>query len=178
MKNLKKFNEKWDYTPGKVADHELAEEIANDLLPRFQKMREEGKKVTVADFDKYMEERGATFELSDSVMNILVSNGFDFDVEEDEEADLPEPYLNESISDALLIAYLILFIKWRDLTPEKMMSNLKSWILPFSKFLSSYGYPIDTDVLEYKFDTLVKSAFDKIDKAGDFVHSKFRRNRL
>lgn len=92
MKHLKKFNEGWDYVPGKEADHELAEEIANDLLPRFKKMREDGQQVTVADFDKYMEERGATFELSDSIMNILVSDGFDFDVEEDDE-EYPEPFL-------------------------------------------------------------------------------------
>jgi DNA recombination-dependent growth factor C len=94
MKKIKKFNEKWDYNPGKVADHELAEEIVDDLLPRFQKMREEGERITVSDFDKYMEERGATFELCDSVMNILVNRGFDFDIEKDGEMDLPEPYLN------------------------------------------------------------------------------------
>ena len=36
MRHLKKFNEDWKYVPGKQADNELAEEIANDLLPRFQ----------------------------------------------------------------------------------------------------------------------------------------------
>ena len=73
-----------------------AEEIANDLLPRFQKMREEGQQVTVADFDKYMEERGATFELSDSVMNMLVEMGFDFDIEKDD-VEVEEPFLKESL---------------------------------------------------------------------------------
>ena len=96
MRHLKKFNEDWKYVPGKQADNELAEEIANDLLPRFQKMREEGQQVTVADFDKYMEERGATFELSDSVMNMLVEMGFDFDIEKDD-VEVEEPFLKESL---------------------------------------------------------------------------------
>lgn len=97
MKHLKKFNENWKYVPGKKADHELAEEIANDLFPRFQKMRREGQQVTVADFDKYMEERGATFELSDSVMNMLVEMGFDFDIEKDD-VEVEEPFLKESLN--------------------------------------------------------------------------------
>jgi hypothetical protein len=63
----------------------LGEEIAQDLLPRFQKMRSEGQIVTVADFDKYMEERGADSELSDSVMHYLVNMGFDFDIEGEDE---------------------------------------------------------------------------------------------
>lgn len=63
----------------------LGEEIAQDLLPRFQKMRSEGQIVTVADFDKYMEERGADSELSDSVMHYLVNMGFDFDVQGEDE---------------------------------------------------------------------------------------------
>lgn len=83
MKHLKKINEHWKYVSSKQADYELAKEIANDLFPRFQKMRKEGKRITVDFFDKYMEERGATFELSDSVMNILVEMGFDFDIEQD-----------------------------------------------------------------------------------------------
>lgn len=61
----------------------LGEEIAQDLLPRFQKMRSEGQIVTVADFDKYMEERGADSELSDSVMHYLVNMGFDFSIEDE-----------------------------------------------------------------------------------------------
>ena len=63
----------------------LGEEIAQDLLPRFQKMRSEGQVVTVSDFDKYMEERGADSELSDSVMGYLVNMGFDFDIEGEED---------------------------------------------------------------------------------------------
>jgi DNA recombination-dependent growth factor C len=93
MRKIKKFNEEWGYNPGKKADHELAEEIVNDLLPRFQKMREEGKQITISYFDKYMKERGASFELSDSVMNILVDRGFDFDIEKDEDIDFTEPYI-------------------------------------------------------------------------------------
>lgn len=72
----------------------MVEEIANDLFPRFEKMREEGKKVTVDFFDKYMQERGATFELSDSVMNVLIEMGFDFDTEQDR-VEIEEPFLKK-----------------------------------------------------------------------------------
>lgn len=73
MKHLKTFE--------KYEEIDLGEEIAQDLLPRFQKMRSEGQLVTGSDFDKYMEERGADSELSDSVMHSLVKMGFDFDIE-------------------------------------------------------------------------------------------------
>lgn len=85
MKHLKKFNEGWDYNPSVVADNDLAQDIANDILPRLQKMRSEGKFVTTEVFDEYMKERGSSFELSDSVMNILVDMGFDFDIIKSEE---------------------------------------------------------------------------------------------
>lgn len=77
MKYLKTFE--------RFEESNLGEEIAQDLLPRFQKMREEGQTVTVADFDRYMEERGADAELSDSVLHYLVNIGFDFDIEGEDE---------------------------------------------------------------------------------------------
>lgn len=93
MKYLKKFNEhKFD----ELSD--LGEDIATDLLGRFQKMREEGKIVTVDDFDKYMSERGADSDLSHSVMNHLVNMGFDFDIEKEEDEEYPEPFLKENLS--------------------------------------------------------------------------------
>ncbi len=94
MKYLNKFNEhKFDEAS------DLGEDIANDLIGRFQKMREEGKVVTVEDFDKYMSERGADSDLSHSVMNHLVNMGFDFDIEkeEDEYDEIEEPYIKENL---------------------------------------------------------------------------------
>lgn len=77
MKYLKTF-ERFEET-------NLGEEIAQDLLPRFQKMRQDGQTVTVADFDKYMQERGADSELADSVFHYLVNKGFDFENEGEED---------------------------------------------------------------------------------------------
>ena len=76
MKYLKTF-ESYEQT-------NLGEDIAKDILPRFQQMREDGQNVTVEDFDIYMKDRGATSEDSDSALHYLVNMGFDFDNEEDE----------------------------------------------------------------------------------------------
>ena len=83
MKHLRKFNENWQPRTKVSADIELAEEIADDLLPRFQEMRSKGETITVDNFDVYMEERGSTPELADAVLHILVDKGFDFDSEKD-----------------------------------------------------------------------------------------------
>ncbi len=80
MKYLKKFNE---LRLDEASD--LGEDIAKDILPIFQKMRNNGQIVTIDTFDKFMEERGADDELSHSVMNHLVNMGFDLDVEEEED---------------------------------------------------------------------------------------------
>jgi hypothetical protein len=66
---------------------DLGEEIAQDLLPRLEKMRAGGTKITPEYFDKYMEERGAESSLIDSVMSYLVNMGFDFDVDDEPEID-------------------------------------------------------------------------------------------
>src|SRR5574343_1624672 len=92
MKHLRRFNEELS---------DLSEDIAKDLLPRFQKMREDGKLITVDVFDKYMKERTADSEMSHAVMNHLVNMGFDFDFEEDEDGlhdHRDETYLEDSYS--------------------------------------------------------------------------------
>lgn len=76
MRHLKTF-ESYEET-------NLGEDIAKDLLPRFQQMREDGQKITVEDFDIYMKNRGATSEDSDSALHYLVNMGFDFDMDEEE----------------------------------------------------------------------------------------------
>lgn len=81
MKHLKVFEA---YTP-----KDLGEEIAQDLLPRFQKMRAGGTIITPEYFDKYMSDRGSGDKLMDSVMSYLVNMGFDFDVE-DEDPDIDD----------------------------------------------------------------------------------------
>lgn len=63
----------------------LAEDIAKDILPKLIKLREEKGQFTVGMFDNYMEERNGNLKLTDEVMGYLVSMGFDFDTNEDDE---------------------------------------------------------------------------------------------
>lgn len=65
-------------------DKSLAQEIAEDLLPRLQKIKDEKGFFTVGMFDNYMEERGGDMRLTDEVISCLVSMGFDFDLEDDD----------------------------------------------------------------------------------------------
>ena len=64
---------------------DLALEIAEDLLPRLQKIRDEKGVFTVSMLDNYMEERKGDMRLTDEVMAYLVDMGFDFDNDEDDE---------------------------------------------------------------------------------------------
>jgi hypothetical protein len=68
---IKRFNE--------MADFDLANDIAKDLLPKLQKRREDGEEISVENFDKFMEENGADLSMTDAVINCLVDLGFDFD---------------------------------------------------------------------------------------------------
>jgi Holliday junction resolvasome RuvABC DNA-binding subunit len=65
----------------------LAEEIAEDLLPKLQKIKDEKGIFTVGMFDNYMEERKGNMKLTDEVISSLVNMGFDFDSDEDDEDD-------------------------------------------------------------------------------------------
>lgn len=66
---------------------DIAEEIAIDLLPKLQKIKDEKGIFTVGMFDNYMEERNANMKLTDEIMAYLVSMGFDFDTNEDDSED-------------------------------------------------------------------------------------------
>ena len=79
MKYLKTFE-----SYGTV-DSDIHEEIAIDLLPKLQKIREEKGSFTIQDYMKYMEEKGADPKMVDSVASYIVSMGFDFDIEPREE---------------------------------------------------------------------------------------------
>ena len=65
-------------------DKSLAREIAEDLLPRLQKIRDEKGIFTVSMFDNYMEERKGDMRLTDEVISELVDMGFQFDHESDD----------------------------------------------------------------------------------------------
>ena len=67
--------------------NDIAEEIAIDLLPKLQKIKDEKGIFTVGMFDNYMEERNADMKLTDEIMSYLVNMGFDFDTNEDDEGD-------------------------------------------------------------------------------------------
>ena len=68
-------------------DKSLAREIAEDLLPRLQKIRDEKGIFTVSMFDNYMEERKGDMRLTDEVISELVEMGFQFDHESDDSED-------------------------------------------------------------------------------------------
>lgn len=87
MKYLKTFE-----AYGKI-DSDIHEDIAIDLLPKLQKIKNEKGYYTVEDLEKYMKERGADDIMVSSVMSYLVSMGFDFDNEPEE--DLPEGWQDE-----------------------------------------------------------------------------------
>lgn len=74
---------------------DLATEIAEDLLPRLQKIREEKGKFTTAMFDNYMEERGGNMALTDEVISALVNMGFDFDSDDDDDDDEDMYYFDD-----------------------------------------------------------------------------------
>jgi hypothetical protein len=67
---------------------DITEDIANDILPKLQQLKDEKGFFTVEDFENYMEQRGADLETIDLVMSNLVNLGFDFDTE-DEGEDVP-----------------------------------------------------------------------------------------
>jgi len=62
----------------------LAREIAEDLLPRIEKIRAEKGKFTIPMFDEYMKERDANLNLIDEIISELTDMGFDFDSEDDD----------------------------------------------------------------------------------------------
>jgi len=65
---------------------DITEDIANDLLPTLQQLKDEKGSFTVEDFESYMKERGADSHTIDLTMSNLVNMGFDFDVEDDEDS--------------------------------------------------------------------------------------------
>ncbi len=162
MKHLKKFNEHRH----EISD--LGEDIANDLLPIFQEMRDNGEEITVDTFDNYMKERGARSNDYHSVMNHLVNMGFDFDIEKDEEVDFDEPFLktNESVSTALIVTLMILYLNARKIKeiPINLANNTKEISVDFCKFVNATGLSstIDVSMVDYRLQQLIDLAFKKM----------------
>ena len=77
---------------------DLAEDIAKDLLPIFQKIKEEKGIFTIGMFDNYMEERKANMKLTDEVMSYLVSMGFDFDSDDTDDDDFESPMIKVNLN--------------------------------------------------------------------------------
>ena len=68
-------------------DKSLAREIAEDLLPQLQKIRDEKGIFTVGMFDNFMEERKGDMRLTDEVISELVDMGFQFDNDDEDSED-------------------------------------------------------------------------------------------
>ncbi len=104
MKYLKRFNE---------SHFDLADDIANDLYPRFLQLRKDGGVITPEYFENYMKERGAKSDIIDDVMSSLVNLGFEFD--------------NMNISDQELTDVAINpFDRWN--TSEDLQADLENYI--------------------------------------------------
>jgi len=67
---------------------DITEDIAEDLLPKLQQLKNEKGYFTIEDFENYMKEKGASSHTIDLVMSNLVNLGFDFDVENEEDVPL------------------------------------------------------------------------------------------
>jgi hypothetical protein len=67
---------------------DITEDIANDILPKLQQLKDEKGSFTVEDFENYMKQRGSDLETIDLVMSNLVNLGFDFDMEDEEDVPL------------------------------------------------------------------------------------------
>jgi hypothetical protein len=73
-------------------DKSLAREIAEDLLPQLQKIRDEKGIFTVGMFDNFMEERKGDMKLTDEVISELVEMGFQFDYDDSEDEYDRDPF--------------------------------------------------------------------------------------
>jgi len=73
-------------------DKSLAREIAEDLLPQLQKIREEKGIFTIGMFDNFMEERKGDMKLTDEVISELVEMGFQFDYDDSEDEYDRDPF--------------------------------------------------------------------------------------
>ena len=94
MKYLKRFNE---------SHFDLADDIANDLYPRFLQLRKDGEVITPEYFENYMKERGAKSDIIDDVMSSLVNLGFDFGNMETTDEELVDPFDRWNTSEDLQI---------------------------------------------------------------------------
>ena len=73
-------------------DKSLAREIAEDLFPQLQKIRDEKGIFTVSMFDNFMEERKGDMKLTDEVISELVEMGFQFDYDDSEDEYDRDPF--------------------------------------------------------------------------------------
>jgi hypothetical protein len=81
---IKDYNDYDDKPYGVVAD------IANSIIGDLEKKKNEKGYFTYDDYESWMKERGASSEITDQVATLLVSKGFDFDPEPEE--DLPSDF--------------------------------------------------------------------------------------
>ena len=81
MKYLKTFE-----SYGKL-DSDIHKEIAEDLLPRLQKIKDEKGNFTIDDYLEYMEKRGADGMMVDCVLSYLVNMGFELDIPKRDDGD-------------------------------------------------------------------------------------------
>lgn len=79
-----------DYDDIDEKDYGIVADIANSIIDDLKMLKKEKGLFTYEDFEKWMQERGASSEIISSVANFLVGKGFDFDSEPED--DIPSDY--------------------------------------------------------------------------------------
>lgn len=137
MKHLKKFE---SYINEAKIDAVLAQEIAEDLFPKFVERQKKGEKITPTVFDKFIQEKGLDTYSSDLILSELVNMGFDFDMDDsewhsDEEEIEPGDYVSFE-KHGLLYVVTILgdgYLVSKDESQRYKGDDGDGFIIPFSE---------------------------------------------
>lgn len=82
---IKRFHESFESGFRDKADFKLVEEIVEDLFPKLKARQDKGEKITYREFEDFMKEHGATYDMFEKVMSELVYQGINFYSDDDKE---------------------------------------------------------------------------------------------
>lgn len=81
---IKRFHESFESGFRDKADFKLVEEIVEDLFPKLKARQDKGEKITYREFEDFMKQHGATYDMFEKVMSELVYQGINFYSENDD----------------------------------------------------------------------------------------------
>jgi hypothetical protein len=151
MKYLKRFNE---------SHFDLADDIANDLYPRFLQLKKDGEVITPEYFENYMKERGAKSDIIDDVMSSLVNLGFEFDNMKTADQELTDVAINP-------------FDRWN--TSEDLQNDLQNYIgkkiedFEYGDKLKAYKYVENNQDVQIILNSSDKGLADIKQQITDFL---------